>query len=165
MERLILFRHADAASRAAGKSDFDRPLSAAGRYDASLMGRVLAAAGLMPDLVLVSSSVRTVETWDSIAPAFPRAKLQQSKALYNASAHQIARAVHAVEDRPRTLMVIGHNPGIQMLALSLAAAGSTAAHQVHEGFPPATAAVFAVDESGRSTCERLLKVKDFGGQA
>jgi phosphohistidine phosphatase len=165
MERLILFRHADAASRAAGQSDFDRPLSAAGRYDAGLMGRVLAGAGFAPDLTLVSSSVRTMDTWDAVSPAFPGARAQQSKALYNASAHQIARAIHAVDDRAGTLMVIGHNPGIQLYALSLAASGSTAARHVHDGFPTATAAVFAIDGGGRPTFERLLKAKDFGGQA
>ena len=45
-----------------------------------------------------------------------------------------------------------------------AASGSTAARQVHDGFPTATAAVFALQD-GRPTFERLLRVKDFGGQA
>jgi phosphohistidine phosphatase len=164
MERLILFRHAEAMSRAAGQSDFDRPLSASGRYDAGLMGRVLASAGFTPDLALVSSSARTRETWEAASAAFPDARAQDSKALYNASAQQIARIAHAAEGKARTLMVIGHNPGIQLYALSLATSGSTAARQVHDSFPTSTAAVFAIDD-GRPTFERLLKVKDFGGQA
>src|SRR5690349_16301024 len=121
MERLILFRHAEAMSRAAGQSDFDRPLSAAGRYDAGLMGRVLASAGFTPDFALVSSSKRTRETWEALSAAFPDAEVQESKALYNASANQIARAAHAVEDKAKALIVVGHNPGIQLYALSLAA--------------------------------------------
>src|SRR3569623_1261284 len=109
MERLILFRHAEAMSRAAGQSDFDRPLSAAGRYDAGLMGRVLASAGFAPDLALVSSSLRTRQTWEAASAAFPEAEAQESKALYNASAHQLDQAAHAVADRARTLMLLGHN--------------------------------------------------------
>ena len=165
MERLILFRHAEAQVRAAGQSDFDRPLSAAGRFDAGIMGRVLASAGLVPDRALVSSSVRTRQTWEAASAAFPGAEAEESKALYNASADRIARETQRAGEGAGTLMVIGHNPGIQVLALSLAASGATAARQVHDGFPTATAAVFSFDGDGRPVFERLLRAKDFGGQA
>jgi phosphohistidine phosphatase len=162
MDRLILFRHAEAEVRAAGQSDHDRPLTAQGRYDAGLMGRVLASAGYAPDRALVSSSKRTRETWEAMAPSFPEARAEESRALYNASAAQIAKA--AGQAKGRTLMVVGHNPGVQLYALSLAESGSTAARQVNDGFPTAAAAVFAFDGDGRPRFERLLKVKDFGGQ-
>ena len=164
MERLILFRHAEAANRAAGQSDHDRPLTAQGRYDAGLMGRVLASAGYVPDRALVSSSVRTRQTWEAMAAAFPAAQAEEDRALYNASATQIAKAAERAGADGGTVMVVGHNPGVQVLALSLAPSGSAGARQVNEGFPTATAAVFAFD-GGRPVLERLLRVKDFGGEA
>jgi phosphohistidine phosphatase len=165
MQRLILFRHAEAEVRAAGQSDHDRPLTAQGRYDAGLMGRVLASAGYAPDRALVSSSVRTRETWEAMASSFPDADAEESRALYNASAAQIAKAVQKAGANGGAVMVVGHVPGVQLLALSLAQTGSTVARQVHEGFPTASAAVIAFDEAGKPSFERLLRVKDFGGQA
>ena len=165
MERLILFRHAEAQVRAAGQSDHDRPLTPQGRYDAGLMGRVLASAGYVPDLALVSSSARTRETWEAMASSFPGATAEESRTLYNASAAQLAKAAQQAGANGSAVMMIGHNPGIQLFALSLAASGSTGARQVNEGFPTAAAAVFAFDADGRPTFERLLRVKDFGGQA
>jgi phosphohistidine phosphatase len=163
MERLILFRHAEAEARAAGQSDHDRPLTAQGRYDAGLMGRVLASAGYAPDRALVSSSRRARETWEAMAPAFPDTRAEESRSLYNASAAQVAKAAEAAGRKGGTVMVVGHNPGVQLFALSLAEAGSTAARQVNDGFPTASAAVFGFDGDGRPSFERLLKVKDFGG--
>jgi len=163
MERLILFRHAEAEVRAAGQSDHDRPLTAQGRYDAGLMGRVLASAGYVPDRALVSSSRRTRETWEAMASAFPETKAEESRALYNASAAQLAKAAQKAGAKGGTVLVIGHNPGVQLFALSLTQSGSTGARQVHEGFPTASAAVFAFDGDGRPSLERLLRVKDFGG--
>jgi phosphohistidine phosphatase len=165
MERLILFRHAEARSRAPGQSDFDRPLSEAGRFDAALMGRVLAGAGYAPDRALVSAALRTRQTWEALSAAFPDAREQESKSLYNATAEQVARAAQAAGRDVGTLMVIGHNPGLQLYGLSLAASGSAGARRLDDSFPTATAAVFVLDAQGRPTFERLFIAKDFGGQA
>lgn len=163
MDRLILFRHAEAQARAAGQSDHDRALTPQGRYDAGLMGRVLASAGYAPDRAVVSSSLRTRETWDALAASFPDAKAKESRGLYNATPGQLLQAAKDADVKGGALMLVGHNPGIQLYALSLAASGSTAARQVHESFPTASAAVFSFDGEGRPTFERMLKVKDFGG--
>ena len=70
MHRLILMRHAQAEASAPSGGDEARPLSAAGRAEALLMGRALAERGLKPDLALVSTAVRTRQTWEQMHDAF-----------------------------------------------------------------------------------------------
>ena len=81
MHRLILLRHGKAESVSATGGDFDRGLTERGRRDSALIGRVLAEAGLKPDLALVSAASRTQETWDELAHAFPNAHVEVSRQL------------------------------------------------------------------------------------
>jgi phosphohistidine phosphatase len=148
MKRLILLRHAKAERSAPSGRDFDRPLSPRGLDDAARAGRLLAAAGLIPDVVLVSASVRTVQTWAQAAPALPDAKVQVRQDLYNAASehlHSVAQAEHEAQ----TVMVIAHNPGIGALAYELAAtatlAEAGAPHELAQGFPTAAAAAFELN--------------------
>jgi phosphohistidine phosphatase len=150
MKRLILLRHAKAERSAPSGRDFDRPLSPRGRDDAARAGRVLAAAGLIPDVVLVSASARTVQTWEQAAPALPDAKVQVRPDLYNAPSEHL-HAVAAAEAEAQTVMVIAHNPGIGALAYELASkatlADATVMQDLAQGFPTAAAAAFELDEA------------------
>jgi phosphohistidine phosphatase len=166
MRRLILFRHAKAEPRAAGMEDFDRPLSERGRQDAALMGRVLAGAGLVPDVALVSPARRTSETWVFARDAFPPIRAQLNRALYDASPATIRAEVEAVADRADTLVVVGHNPGLHQTAVDLLADGGAAAtelRRVGARFPTATAAVLAFDEVGRASLDGFFLAKEHGG--
>ena len=71
MAHLILLRHAKAESASSTGRDIDRPLTERGHRDAAIMGRVLAQAGFIPDLALVSTARRAQETWEEASPAFP----------------------------------------------------------------------------------------------
>ena len=167
MRRLILFRHAMAEPRAPSGEDIDRPLAAAGRSDAALMGQVLARQGLTPDLVLVSRARRTQETWDCLAGAFPKARARICDDLYNASAEEIVAEVQAVAEEAATLMVVAHNPGLHELAIELmldAAASPLEVDRVAARFPTATAAAFQMDESGRPSPAGLFQARDYGGE-
>jgi phosphohistidine phosphatase len=149
MKRLILLRHAKAERSAPSGRDFDRPLSPRGLDDAARAGRRLAAAGLIPDLVLVSASVRTVQTWAQASAALPDAKVQTRQDLYNAAPDHLL-AVAKAEHDAQTVMVIAHNPGIGALAYELAAAATLAEagviHDLAQGFPTAAAAAFELDD-------------------
>src|SRR5438552_1550600 len=70
MRRLMLFRHAKAERSLPGGRDHDRRLTARGRGDAPKLGAHMAAHGLRPDLVIVSTSARTRETWALAGRAF-----------------------------------------------------------------------------------------------
>ncbi len=164
MERLILMRHGEAERPAPGLEDFDRALNAHGRAESRLMGEALAKAGLVPDLALVSSARRALETWKAMAEAFPRTiDMQEDRSLYLASAARMAAAAKLVGPRGRTLMMVGHNPGIHQYAVHLAkqaGLSETEARPLYERFPTGSVAVFAMAEDGRPKLERLLLVRD-----
>ncbi len=158
MRRLILFRHARAAGRAIGLPDQARPLDAGGRRDAAASGRWMAALGFAPDVVLVSPSVRTRETWDCIKSLFPGARVDVVEALYDAGPEDIAASLATVESAG-VVLVIGHNPGLQELAVEFLASGMASALDVEKvagGFPTATVAVFDIAADGRAGLEALF---------
>lgn len=164
MDRLILMRHAKAERRSTSGEDFDRALTETGREDAALMGRVLAKEGLVPDLVLVSAARRTQDTWEALSAAFPKAKIEVRRDLYNASAPALLEA--AEEAEARTVMVIAHNPGVHELTLDLlidGGAGGAVIGRAGSRFPTATAAAFLVGAGGRASYDGLFFVADHGG--
>ncbi len=159
MRRLILFRHARAASRAVGESDVARPLDAAGRVDAAASGRWMAAHGLTPDVVLVSPSVRTRQTWDCVEEQFPGARVEVIDQLYEASPEDIESSLAESSAEADVILVIGHNPGLQELAVEFLAGGRASAEDVEmvaAGFPTATVAVFDVAVDGRTALAALF---------
>jgi phosphohistidine phosphatase len=165
MQRLILLRHGKAESVAATGGDFERGLTERGRSDAALMGRVLADAGMAPDLALVSAARRTRETWTEAAPAFPAARCEISRTLYLASCEQLAQLVDGVAEAVTSLMIVGHNPGLHEFALSLLGRAALDQNPLAGAFPTAAAAVFRMDGAGGPRFERFFMPRQFGGGA
>jgi phosphohistidine phosphatase len=161
MRRLILLRHGKAESVSATGGDFDRGLTDRGRRDCGLIGRVLADAGVVLDLALVSAARRTQETWEEISRAFPVARGEIVRGLYLAAPKQISAAVNAVGEGLNVL-VIGHNPGLHECALALAAAAGEPLEGL-QSFPTAAAAVFRLDAAGGVVLERVLLPREYGG--
>lgn len=160
MRRLILMRHGEAERPHPGLEDFDRALDEEGRGESRRMGRALAEAGYAPDLALVSAAKRTIETWIEAATAFPDGiEVDHDRQLYAASAAGLAAAVSEASGRAQTIMLVGHNPGIQQYAAHLARQGG-ADRRLLDRFPTGSAAVFAVDDEGRPTLERALMARD-----
>jgi len=126
MHQLILLRHAKAARESADRSDHDRPLTPDGRMAAAAMGAAMRGIGLTPDVILVSSSLRTQETLDALEPWEDRPNIEPSAALYMASYLQIRDMLRELPETVRSVLVIGHNPGIHELAQWLAGGGGAA---------------------------------------
>ena len=166
MHRLILMRHAQAETSApSGGGDEARPLSAAGRAEAVLMGRALAERGLKPDLALVSGAVRTRQTWERMHDAFGDVEVRDEAALYNASSDVIRRFVEDSEDEAGCLLILAHNPGVHVLAaeyLIESAASPGVVDKLSGGFPTGAAALFTVDVAGRCTYEGFLTPRALG---
>jgi phosphohistidine phosphatase len=153
MDRLILFRHAKAEPRAAGGEDFDRPLAQSGRRDAAAVGELLAREAVVPDLALVSDALRTRQTWDCVSAAFPDARAQMLEALYNATAGEIAATLEEAAGSAQTVMIVGHNPGLQEFGVTLLIQGGAPPHDIEAmaaGLPTATAVAFVFDAAGRA---------------
>ena len=163
MDRLILLRHGDAERDSESGDDFDRRLSARGQTESARMGETLAELGLIPDLALVSAAARARETWAALAPSFPKARTQFEDSLYLAEAEVFRRAALLAGAEAGCVLVVGHNPGLQELAIRLlmeASAGGALISRVQSGFPTAAAAVFLIDSAGRPHYDGLFFPRD-----
>jgi phosphohistidine phosphatase len=147
MRRLMLLRHAKAVPQG-DLADENRPLAERGRMDMSAVAAFAAARGLVPDLALVSPAIRTRETWDLLLPAFnpPPVHVLEPR-LYSAPADQIFRVVRATDPGVQSLLLIGHNPGLEDVTRILAGSGETDALIRFGGAMP-TAALAVIDLSG-----------------
>lgn len=113
--RLILVRHAKSDWDDPMLDDHDRPLNPRGRDAAVRVGRWLAQAGALPGEALVSSALRTRETWARMAPLLPGApEPRVIDALYHASPEVMLRALQGA--RAPVVLMLGHNPGIGAFA-------------------------------------------------
>jgi phosphohistidine phosphatase len=120
MQRLLIFRHAKAEPHDEAR-DKERRLIDRGRNDAALMGRAMRAKGYLPNLVLCSSATRTMETWEQAAPALgEKPEVRFLDELYDVPETSILATIHQVKQPAPVLMYIGHNPGLEDLARSLA---------------------------------------------
>ena len=148
MRRLVILRHAKAVPHGAAP-DFDRALAGRGIEDAAAVGRYLAEEQILPDLALVSPALRTRQTWEGAAPALGGVAVQFEDAIYDASATTLLHLVRKVAPSVRTLVVVGHNPGMAQLARDLVGHGDRYAFaRLKTKFPTAALAVldFAVDD-------------------
>jgi len=147
--RLMLLRHAKSEKAEPGLRDHERRLNDRGKRDAETIGAYLARHGLLPDLVAVSTSQRTRQTWEHVAAmlsASPPASFEER--LYNAGAEAILAVVKETKPAVRTLMVIGHNPGLHEVARLLIASGDVEARErLNEGLP--TTGLAVIDFAGK----------------
>lgn len=157
MLRLMLLRHAKSSWASSGMQDAARPLSQRGEAAARLMGGYMARHSLIADRVLCSPARRTRDTWAAIAAQWPvNADVVFDQRLYEATPRAILSVIRAQDVAARTLLVIGHNPGLQGAAELLIAAGDVELRErLREKFPTAALAVvdFAID-SWKSLHER-----------
>jgi phosphohistidine phosphatase len=124
MRRLLLLRHAKAETPTGG-DDYERALTDRGRDDARRIGDLIAARGLVPDLLIYSSAARTRETAEIVAANWPkRVKSVAEDGLYEASRQFIMLKVRNAPDRAEVAMIVGHNPGIGELANHLTASAA-----------------------------------------
>lgn len=146
MKRLCLLRHAKA--KRGITPDLERPLSKRGRKAMPLVARWMAKRALRPDLVLCSPARRTVETCELLCRDLGvSSEPRLLHSLYGAPPSRLLARVRAAPDEVVTLLVIGHNPGLENLARALVAAGSDeqALDAMKTKFPTAALAIFELD--------------------
>jgi phosphohistidine phosphatase len=145
-KRLILLRHAKSAWPD-GVDDINRPLADRGRRAAPLMGAYLAKRRLAPEVVLVSPARRTQDTWSLIRKLLPGVVgARTDDRIYEASADTMLAVLRETDASVSSLMIIGHNPGLEDLArLLLASRDGEHAERLLEKYPTAGLAVFDFD--------------------
>ena len=159
MDRLILLRHGKAEPESASGEDFDRRLAPRGQAESAEMAARLADLGFLPDVALVSAAVRTRETWAAAEPHFPKAKASFEAELYHADSGAVRHAAARAGATAGTVMVVGHNPGLQELTVRLLTEGSAPGSLISRAarqFPTAAAAVFLFDDNGRPHFDGLF---------
>jgi phosphohistidine phosphatase len=146
---LYLLRHAKAVVADGSIADFDRPLAARGHRESEDLAVLLAERSYAPARVICSSAQRTRETLAPLLAAWPvNSSIEITRELYNADANRLLALVGAQDGGPTSLMLVGHNPGIEQLARALAANGDDAAlRRLRDHYPPAGFAVIDFDLS------------------
>jgi len=141
---LYLLRHLKSSWDEAGLPDHERPLAPRGRRAGKKLARHLRQERVAPDLVLCSTATRTRQTFEAVKAALGDPVVRFLPELYAASEATLLAAVRAVGPRTRSLLLIAHNPGLEDLAVGLAARGDGEALQrLGEKFPTGAFATLA----------------------
>lgn len=150
MKTLLLLRHAKSSWSNPAARDYDRRLTTRGQQAAISMGGLLRERGLLPELVVISPARRARETWERMLPelgAAPEARAEER--LYMAEAPTLLRVVRDLPADTDTVLLIGHNPGIERFAAQLAGSAEGDARQrMAKKFPTAALAVLRFDLAG-----------------
>jgi phosphohistidine phosphatase len=128
MKTLFLLRHAKSDWSDGSLSDHARPLNARGRTAAPLVAAYLKRKAYAPALILCSTARRTVETLDLVRGAFPAStQTKYEDPLYLAEPAKLLERIRWAGGNVPSLMLIGHNPGMEQLAAQLSGPGKSAA--------------------------------------
>lgn len=176
MKRLYILRHAKAVPAEPSADDSARGLAARGHADAARLGVWLAENDLQPAFVLCSPARRTVETWQDVSQAFVKpSEALFPPALYLASSNLIFAELRKAPAKPESLMVIGHNPGLESLALHLVKRPKSdkakdRVRAMAEGFPTCALGIFEFDIEkwkelafGEGELTHFIRPKDLKG--
>jgi phosphohistidine phosphatase len=144
MHTLYLLRHGKSSWSDSTFADHERPLAPRGHRDAKRIAKYLARLEIEPELVLCSSATRTLETLELVQPAFSATSMVRLESeLYAASSAELLERLRAVPETVASMMLIGHNPGLQDLALALASEGAEL-DRLQAKFPTAALATLTV---------------------
>ncbi len=148
--RLVIMRHAKSSWKERSLSDHDRPLNSRGRADAPRIAEEIFSRGWSPDLILVSSSIRTRSTLERMSHRFGSVQTEIRPGIYHASVHDLLLELEDMLEHGTT-MVIGHNPGSEMLINHL----SGEWHRM-----PTAAAAFMMESDGIWKVEDIIRPKE-----
>lgn len=120
MKILILMRHAKSSWKHA-LPDAERPLTARGKRDAPRMAKRLAKRTGRPDLLVSSPAKRALDTAKLVAKqlGYKQKHIVVDARLYESSARRLLTVVRALDDRGKSVMLFGHNPGLAEFAHGL----------------------------------------------
>ncbi len=144
MKTLALFRHAKSDWSDARARDFDRPLNARGQRGAAAMGQYVRQGCWRFDRIVASPAVRVAETIEIASRAWGRSfAVEWDRRIYLASSATLIDLLREIEGDPASVLMVGHNPGLEDLIFDLVADDGTSPLRalVEQKFPTATFAV------------------------
>jgi phosphohistidine phosphatase len=158
-------RHAKSSWDDPRLSDHARPLNPRGRAAAAAMREAMRALGLAPDIVLVSSARRTLQTLEALEPWDETPLVEPMDSLYLADAAQLLAILRSAPETARSVLILGHNPGLHELATQLC--GATAEAQdaqlraLAEAFPSGALAEFSITGTWSSVAPGGARLRHF----
>jgi phosphohistidine phosphatase len=166
MKSLTLLRHAKSTWDDPVARDFDRPLNPRGRRAAHAVGQRMKEEGLGFDRVLASPARRVIETLDEVQSAFGPLRAEYDQRIYLASTDTLLDIIHAADDGIARLLLVGHNPGLESLALALTGPGALRS-EVEVKYPTGTLAEIALPldhwrdvGEGQGSLNRFIRPRD-----
>lgn len=141
MKLVYLLRHAKSGRDDPSLDDIDRPLDTRGRQAAALMGEFIARNGIRPGLILCSPALRTRQTLDRVKSSLNGAPVAIEPRIYEASARTLLNILRQTPPDHESVLMIGHNPGVERLAATLAGAPSPELALLREKYPTGAMAV------------------------
>ena len=121
---LWLLRHAKSSWDDPGLADEDRPLAPRGERAADRIRDHLEVEAIEPGLVVCSSALRARQTLARVLPALGTAlEVRIEPALYTFDAAVLLDRLHRVSPDVVSVLLVGHNPAIQELAMRVADRG------------------------------------------
>ena len=168
MKTLTLLRHAKSGWDDPVSRDFDRPLNPRGRRAARTVALEMKARGLAFDRVMASPARRVIETLEEVEAAFGRLDPSYDQRLYLAPTATLLEIVRGTGDEVGRLLLAGHNPGLEQIALLLAGRdGCGMLGEIEVKYPTATVAVielpvehWAQAKEGTGSLTRLIRPRD-----
>ena len=120
MKTVLILRHAKSSWDNPNLADYGRPLNKRGKRDAPRMGKHILQQGLVPDRILTSSAKRARKTAAKVAKACNfTGTVKKLDRFYHAPPGIYLETLQAVSDKHRCVMVVGHNPTMELLARHL----------------------------------------------
>lgn len=174
MLTLSLLRHAKSSWKNPALPDRERPLNARGMSDAPVLGRAMSERGIDPDLVLCSTARRTVDTLALVLPELKvEPKIIYDDALYHATTAEMLEMLRGLQPGTSRVLLVGHNPEIQALALELVGSGPHEPRErLAEKFPTAglavinfTAGLWSSIDVGSGSLAAFVTPRDLRGEA
>ncbi len=170
MKTLTIFRHAKSGWDSPVSRDFDRPINERGAKGARLMGAHARELGLEFDHIISSPAVRCTETLDGFWEGYGRILHPNwDRRIYLASGVSLMDVVHDLPDEDSTVLMCGHNPGCEDLAMLLVPdeKDDSLREELEEKFPTASLAEISIDvacwadvREGQASLTRFIRPRD-----
>lgn len=168
MKTLALLRHGKSSWDDPDVRDFDRPLKRRGKDASKLMGAEMRRRGLQFDLVLASPARRIVETIVHLDEGYgDRLQPRLEENIYDASSGRLLKILRQIGDDTERVLLIGHNPGLQDLAVTLIDEDDALSRSVADSYPTAALALIELSaerwadvEPGTGRITAFLKPRD-----
>ncbi len=160
MKTLFILRHAKSSWSDPDLADFDRPLNDRGNAAAPFMGRFMLDNGFSPDVILCSPAERAKQTAILVKDAGERAAgIKFDERIYEASPQTLRQVISELDEKKKSAMLVGHNPGMEGFIKYLTNA--------NQPMPTAALAVIELQiknwrdiDSGSGVLQRIIRPKD-----